>query len=63
MPQVRAFALQGFRQHDDLLRSPAFRDYTERMEGETYALAKSRLVRGNQVVPIASRNRRRPSGR
>ncbi len=27
---------------------PAFRDYTERMEGETYALAKSRLVRGTR---------------
>lgn len=27
---------------------PAFRDYTERMEGETYALAKSLLVRGTR---------------
>lgn len=27
---------------------PAFRDYTERMKGEIYAIAKSRLVRGTR---------------
>ena len=27
---------------------PSFRDYTERMKGETYAIAKSRLVRGTR---------------